>query len=333
MGAKTHNMQIGKFVLLLIAAALCTQALTNDEADLAEMGGEDESAGNRAMPGQPGKKPPPGQCHKDTFVRATPPILGNTSAYTSYGCKTCSLPHGHKPYEQCTSCGTTKIGNDEHDLYLVAKKFKVHEGKYVPEGSCELLPKLGEFKPSSKSLCQDTSCTDGSTGTPIGGGVNGKPYGSTDKTVCSRLCLLGGALTRVIGLERYEKGTGNRQVDAKFWGPDMLGKTRGTRPDKVSEPVCGLHKTVMCTKNKDYDLVNCEKSGKSTHCKKENCTVKKKVHCVAIFPKFVTHTTLHAQSSHENPLFTVTNGQAYTNDYTNECKYAINPCDLVALYV
>merc|ERR1712086_944466 len=44
MGANTKMKIVVNSVLLLIAAALCIQAMTND-ADLAEMGGEDESAG------------------------------------------------------------------------------------------------------------------------------------------------------------------------------------------------------------------------------------------------------------------------------------------------
>merc|ERR1740117_339733 len=169
-------MAIGKFVLLLIAAALCIQALTN-EADLAEMvskgGGGFVSTGSmNPFITPPPPRPPellPGQCHKGTPA-------GTPREHISYGCKTCSSnqttrsyepkpssgaggPRDPKLGEQCTSCGTAKsrvvVARTEvvveHDLFLVAKKFTVHEGKHVVEGKCELLPKLEHFDPSQKS--------------------------------------------------------------------------------------------------------------------------------------------------------------------------------------
>merc|ERR1712086_1139902 len=379
MGDNTHNMKISNLVLLLIAAALFIQAL-------GEMDGEDELAGlgrggkgptppRTPPPTTPPPTPPPlrknipllpGQCHKEAYLAMA---TGNPPQIL-YGCKTCSGSQTTRSYgtaklnEQCTSCGTTIVGNEEHNLFLVAKKFKVHEGKHVPEGRCELLPSLGEFDPSLKSVCKDTPCYDGSTGYSIGNGINGKSYGSTDKTVCSRLCLLGGALTRVTNLERYdkpEKGTGKRQVGAKFYSQKILPKGRDPGSAKMSEPVCGLHKTVTCTKNKDYDLVNCQKfmakkaDGKSTHCKKENCSVQKNIHCVAILPRKQSQAEIAKRSvekisegstgTHkgnefmkENEVFSKARqvkvfGVKPDTAYTNECKYAINPCDMVALYV
>jgi len=319
-----------KIVLLLIVAALCIQAVTGLAA-----------------------------CHKEKIRPRDGTFMSQPT--TLYSCKTCSSPrlfedrlgaaggkgstsHTDRSHEQCTSCGTAKIGNEVHKLFLVAKKFKVHEGKHVPEGTCELLPKLGEFDPMQKSFCQETPCIDGNTGLPIGSGVNGKSYGSTDKTVCSRLCLLGGSLTRVTDLERYDdpaKRTGKRKVGSAFYKQEAAVQTnmqpRPTPPGgwpKMSEPVCGLHKTVMCTKNKDYDFVNCEKSGKPTHCKKENCIVEKNIQCVAILPR----TTDYGMNGH---IETKGSGATYKRSvkssnvryFSNECKHAINPCDMVALYV
>merc|ERR1712166_44523 len=204
---------------------------------------------------------------------------------------------------------------------------------------CKMLPKLRTFNPGSQSDCKYAPCYDGNTGKLLG---DKQPYATTDKTVCSRICLLGGGLTRVKNLERYdnpETSTGNRKVDAKFGnvrgGGNKFGKVL------ISEPVCGLHKTVMCTKNKEFDLVKCQEfmekkaGGESPHCKKENCTVQKNVHCVAILPAFplevpaILSAQYNASLAFMDDIKTTSGRRAYKD----ECKYAINPCDPVALYV
>jgi len=176
-------------------------------------------------------------------------------------------------------------------------------------------PALKDFNPSLGGVeCSFSECRDATTGYTLG---LKQPYAATDKTVCSRVCLIGGRLTRVKNLERYdnpEKRTGRRKVHAKF------------AKSYYSEPVCSLHKKVMCTKNKDFHHGNCQKfrnkqaGGKAAHCEQENCHVQKKVDCVAIIPPFMkdtAHKVLGADLS----------------AYTNECRHAINPCDTVALYM
>ena len=181
-------------------------------------------------------------------------------------------------------------------------------------------PARKDFNPSLGGVeCSFSECKDATTGYPLG--VK-QPYATTDKTVCSRICLIGGRITNVINLERYdnpEKRTGRRKVDAKF-------SYHITGAGSVSEPVCSLHKKVMCTKNKDFHHGNCQKfrnkqaGGKAAHCEQEHCHVQKKVGCVAIIPPYMkdtAHKVLGADLS----------------AYTNECRHAINPCEPVALYM
>ena len=244
-------------------------------------------------------------------------------------CKTCTGPLA----VQCTSCSAAG------DRSIGAWKFKEHEGKRVPEGPCMAPPALKDFNPSLGGVeCSFSECRDATTGYALG--VK-QPYATTDKTVCSRVCLIGGRITNVVNLERYdnpEKRTGRRKVDAKFSyaitgagsGKHILfeAKLKAAGADSLSQPVCSLHKIAMCTKNKDFHHGNCQKfrnkqaGGKAAHCEQENCHVQKKVDCVAIIPfarkmKDTVHKVLGADLS----------------AYTNECRHAINPCDTVALYM
>jgi len=237
-----------------------------------------------------------------------------TSSSMFKSCKTCM----NQEYNDCTSCA--------EGTFLAAQKFTEKKGKKVTSGRCLALPELKDFKPSSGDPLQPTlggvncrysQCTDGTTGSILGGNT-------TDKSVCSRICLMGGYLTRVKNLRRYdnpERKTGERTVDSKF------GLTRF---DTISSPVCALHKTTMCTKNKAFHTGNCEKfrkeqdGGKAEHCRQYNCDVQKEVSCVAIFPHYQNH----------QPLTDVTK-QLGTNlsAYMNECKHAINPCGTLPMLV
>merc|ERR1712166_713459 len=167
MGANT-KMKIVNSVLLLIAAALCIQAMTND-ADLAEMGGEDESAGL-------GRR-------------------GGGEILTSSGSFVLSANRaGNDEEELGEELGAEldelrRGGNDEEELgeedeaeldelvprrgwsfscpegkLLGARMFKVlKNGTKVPGGMCVPLPKLEDFKigifPFVKaSLCSESGC-------------------------------------------------------------------------------------------------------------------------------------------------------------------------------
>ena len=85
------------------------------------------------------------------------------------------------------------------------------------------------------------------------------------------------------------------------------------------------------TKNKEFDLVKCQEfmekkaGGESPHCKKENCTVQKNVHCVAILPAFpITAVKFHGATlpAFMDDIKTASGRRAYTDE-----------CDPVALYV
>jgi len=238
-------------------------------------------------------------------------------------CKTCN---GMKDNE-CTSCpgktttteGTllaarkftqNKIASPSRHL-LGTRPHKIVVNTKVPSGSCQALPELKDFNPSLGVKCRYSECRDAVTGVTAG-------FAPTDKKVCSRICLMGGSLTKVTHLRRHdnpESKTGERIVD-KMFGYE-------------SSPVCALHKTVMCTKNTAFHDGNCQKfrnqaGGKAEDCVENNCEVRKEVSCVAILP--YRGTAVYTREGFL-PLKDVTKELGTNLDaYKNECKHAINPC-------
>jgi len=231
-------------------------------------------------------------------------IAGGSKCYGRRYIKTCSGP---KP-SACTSCFKGR--------FLAARKF--NSKQEISASWCHPVPALKNFNPSLSGVqCSWSSCYDGDTGDPLGAK---QPYATTNKMICSRICLIGGGLSTVRNLERYdnpETRTGKRKVDTKF------------HYNSYSSPVCALHKMTMCTKNKDFDPGNCQKfrnneaGGKSKHCKQENCHVKKEVGCVAIFPYVKKGAKIMGSQIMGTDL----------SVYENECKHAINPCNPVALFM
>jgi len=249
-------------------------------------------------------------------------------------CKTCS---GMKDND-CTSCAEgTLLAAQKFTVTIVSParplgmnlEFFNHLlstnhifRKKVPSGSCLALPELKDFNPLLGVKCRYSECRDAVTGVTAG-------FAPTEKKVCSRICLMGGSHTKVRNLRRHdnpESKTGERRVDNMFgsFTPSAGWTTR------ESSPVCALHKTVMCTKNKAFHAGNCQKfrkkqaGGKAEDCVAENCEVQKEVSCVAIFP--YKGTAAYTRDGFE-PLKDVTK-ELGTNlgAYINECKHAINPC-------
>lgn len=258
-----------------------------------------------------------------------------------HGCQTC---RGKGPRD-CTSC--------PEGTFLATEKLVETASGTKPSGRCVAPPALKDFDPGRGVQCSYSKCTDGTTGYVLGFQAQ---YADAKKTACSRVCLVGGQLTRAYSLKRWTNETGGwtkRTVDAKLRSGASM-----------SAPVCVLYKSVTCTKNEHFDLAKCAKFTKNTvelgaarttadetkvawkegftagyaapkkkaaqtgrgearkHCDQEKCNVLKKVGCVAILPlrfwrKRTVGTVLGADLS----------------AYTNGCRDAINPCDAAALFL
>lgn len=228
-------------------------------------------------------------------------------------CKTC---RGRK-FLDCTSC--------PDGLFLGAMRFTETASGKKPFGLCRAPPTLKDFPLSYKLpgvQCSFSICRNAATGLALG---FKKPYAETERTICTRICLLGGQLTMIKNLQRYDKPEsreGKRNVDAKF------------RSGGMSSPVCAYNKIAMCSKNPHFNTANCERqraqNPQKTHScwEQERCNVQKKLECVAILPSSV--------GKHHQPDITKTVSKVLGTDltaYKNECKHAINPCDPVALYM
>jgi len=235
-------------------------------------------------------------------------------------CKTCI----GKLKKECTSCAEGTVLAAQKFTESIAWPFK------VPSGECLAFTELKDFSPRPGGVkCSYSKCTDGATGDEVGfeSDIDRVPALASDwKLVCTRICLMGGSLTQVANLRRYdnpESKTGERRVDGKW--------ASGIGNNRNSSPVCALHKTTMCTKNKAFHIENCQRfrkkqtGGAAEHCSEKNCVVQKEVSCVAIFPvcQPVTSTTF---LNHANQL---TNLSAYMN----ECKHAIDPCGTLPMLV
>jgi len=213
---------------------------------------------------------------------------------------------------------------------LSARNFKVlKNGTKVPGGPCVTLPKLEDFKIGAADkgaaygaptgvLCSESGCRTCSgekcdTSHSIHDWVtmNGltKP---ADKIACSRICLMGGSLTEVKDLQRYnnptsktgERSTRNlykKPVDRRFATQKNSVVTGGFVTKfggGLSSPICLFYKTTMCTNS-------------------TNCDVHKEVSCVAIVPRNYIGGGSSAQLA----------------VYRNECKHAINPCGNLPMLV
>jgi len=211
---------------------------------------------------------------------------------------------------------------------LSARNFKVlKNGTKVPGGPCVTLPKLEDFKIGAADkgaaygaptgvLCSESGCRTCSgekcdTSHSIHDWVtmNGltKP---ADKIACSRICLMGGSLTEVKDLQRYnnptsktgERSTRNlvaTKVDSRF----ATKKHRTGIGGGMSSPICSFYKTTMCTNS-------------------TNCDVHKEVSCVAIVPASIGVGKYSGGGSSRQLAA-----------YRNECKHAINPCGNLPMLV
>jgi len=310
------KMKIVNSVLLLIAAALCIQAMTND-ADLAEMGGEDESAGL-------GRRGGGGiLTSSGSFVLSANRAgndeeeLGDTDTPLAPTGKDEIAREGLASSRSLL--GARKDGTCVKGRLVAARNFKVlKNGTKVPGGLCVPVPKLEDFKigPSAGygapgMLCSDSGCSScsgekcGTSQSPKWVKVNGatKP---ADKIACSRSCLFGGSLTEVKDLQRYnnpKSKTGERKVDSRFATKKLLRAGMVSAQGGISSPICSLYKTTMCTNS-------------------TNCDVHKEVSCVAIVPGPVGVGRYIGGGS-----------SAQLAAYRNECKHAINPCGALPMLV
>merc|ERR1712086_659316 len=336
MGANTKMKIVVNSVLLLIAAALCIQAMTND-ADLAEMGGEDESAGL-------GRRGGGGiLTSSGSFVLSANRAgndeeeLGDTDTPVDQAEQERSSPLlEYDGAREGLASSRSLLGAAKADgtcpegTLLSARNFKVlKNGTKVPGGPCVTLPKLEDFKIGAADkgaaygaptgvLCSESGCRTCSgekcdTSHSIHDWVtmNGltKP---ADKIACSRICLMGGSLTEVKDLQRYnnptsktgERSTRNlykKPVDRRFATQKNSVVTGGFVTKfggGLSSPICLFYKTTMCTNS-------------------TNCDVHKEVSCVAIVPRNYIGGGSSAQLA----------------VYRNECKHAINPCGNLPMLV
>merc|ERR1712086_1056910 len=326
------KMKIVNSVLLLIAAALCIQAMTND-ADLAEMGGEDESAGL-------GRRGGGGiLTSSGSFVLSANRAgndeeeLGDTDTPVDQAEQEPSSPLlEHDGAREGLASSRSLLGTKKDDgtcpegKILSARNFKVlKNGTKVPGGMCVPLPKLEDFKigPSvgygapAGVLCSDSgcrTCAGEKCGTSQDESTNWvKMNGATkpaDKIACSRSCLFGGSLTEVKDLQRYnnptsktgERSTRNlvaTKVDSRF----ATKKHRTGIGGGMSSPICSFYKTTMCTNS-------------------TNCDVHKEVSCVAIVPASIGVGKYSGGGSSRQLAA-----------YRNECKHAINPCGNLPMLV
>merc|ERR1712086_364179 len=320
MGANTKMKIVVNSVLLLIAAALCIQAMTND-ADLAEMGGEDESAGLGRRGG--------GEIltTSGSFVLSANRAgndeeeLGDTDTPLAPTGKDEIAREGLASSRSLL--GARKDGTCVKGRLVAARNFKVlKNGTKVPGGLCVPVPKLEDFKigPSAGygapgMLCSDSGCSSCS-GEKCGTSQSSewvKVNGATkpaDKIACSRSCLFGGSLTEVKDLQRYnnptsktgERSTRNlvaTKVDSRF----ATKKHRTGIGGGMSSPICSFYKTTMCTNS-------------------TNCDVHKEVSCVAIVPASIGVGKYSGGGSSRQLAA-----------YRNECKHAINPCGNLPMLV
>jgi len=141
-------------------------------------------------------------------------------------------------------------------------------------------------------VCSWDSCTNGATG--LGLGVDTKPS-ETTKIACSRVCMIGGALTRIHGLERKDGTTLSDDYKNNFG---------------YSSPVCTFQKVSLCTKPAEFDAEKCDE-GDPTRC--ETCQVKKELDCYAVVPTGFT-----------GPSYDV---------YKDICQHVKDPCGLPARFL
>merc|ERR1711966_30237 len=245
-------------------------------------------------------------------------------------CKTCTTPRTRKAYHFCTSCHA--------DTYLAVRKFNVKNGKnQIKSGECLPLPLLEDFDPEQGVQCSFSKCVNGDTGYGVGNSLSGNlprhPFAKMEKITCTRICLLGGDVTQVRHLERFqnpERRTGRQMVSMpKFASPARVHRRR-SQPRRYSAPVCAFHKIVMCIRNHDYDPTKCqaciEKKNCSLEVEKKNCNQKicgekKHLSCVAIYSREQKTTWRASQATMGN-----------LNDYKNECDHAIDPCSMAGMY-
>jgi len=198
---------------------------------------------------------------------------------------------------RCTSCR-------DPNKFVAAHMFKMVGGKKVASGECMAPPKLNNYNPTASDIdCTFSQCYDAEHGWQLG--YKGNTYLSAKKIACSRICLIGGRLTKLKGLMQ-KKGGAKTEIDKKFahW-------------NGYSSPVCTFHKTALCEKTANFDAAKCAK-GNAKYC--ENCHVAKKLNCHAILPTYMSPGSKRMSDNQLAP-------------YKDACKYALDPCATAARYL